>query len=92
MPLYTDQVMRLSTARLRVELGPRRWSEASTITLEADGWHSNVRLVDVPHPSAHGGTVRRVTCPDCGRPCATLALVPGKGFCCRRCGGWRSRV
>jgi hypothetical protein len=88
---YTDELVRVSTAKLKVELGPARWRATSLVRVEADGFASRVRVIDVAAPSAHGGRRRFLICPACSRRCTTLGLVPGAGWCCRTCGGWRGR-
>jgi hypothetical protein len=89
---YTDELTRTSTARLKVELGPKRWRETPIVHLESDGFAAEVRLVDVPCGTTHGGTRRFMICPSCGAErCTTLAVIPGSGWRCRACGGWRGR-
>lgn len=87
---YTDELLRISTAKLRLELGPKRWRSTSVVRLEADGYVQDVALVDVDAPYVHGGTRRFMVC-RCGSMCTTLALIPGEGWRCRRCSGYRSR-
>ncbi len=90
---YTDELLRISTAKLKIELGPKRWRNTSTVHLEAEGFAADVRLVDVDAPYVHGSRRRFMICPapGCGTRCTTLALIPGDGWRCRRCSGYRSR-
>lgn len=88
--LYTHEVLRITTTKLRAELGPSRWRTLSVIQVEADGLQATVQLVDLDAPSVHGGKARSMVCPGCGNPrVRTLGLVPSFGWCCRSCGGWK---
>jgi hypothetical protein len=90
---FTDELLRITTAKLKVELGPARWRSTSQVHLDAGGFDVSVRLVDVPAATTHGGRRRFMVCPSpsCGQYCTTLAVVPGVGWLCRRCAGWRGR-
>lgn len=88
---YTDELTRASSAACRIAVGPKRWRTSKSVHLESDGCVADVQLLDVPAATSFGGTIRRMACPICSRPAQVLAAVPGEGWCCRRCGGWRSR-
>lgn len=95
--LYTHEVLRVTTTKLKAELGLAAWRRAPAVQLRADGVQAEVQLVDLPAPSAHGGTARSMVCPRCSNPrVRTLGLVVGIGWCCRACarwkGTWRKRV
>lgn len=91
---YTDELLRTSTAKLKVELGPKRWREARSVHLEADGYAVDVALMDAPSPTSLGKQTRRfLVCPSCGSDRrTTLALVPGRGWMCQGCCRWRGRA
>jgi hypothetical protein len=89
---YTDELIRTSTAKLKIELGPTKWRNTSVVHLAAEGYEAEVRIVDVPCETTHGGSRRFLVCPSCGSErCTTLAVFPGEGWRCRSCGGWRGR-
>jgi hypothetical protein len=88
----TSDVRRVSTATLKLELGPSRWRSTPRVHLECDGHEADVRVVDVTSPTSHGGHRRFLECPRCGSTRATvLGVVPGVGWSCRACGRWRGR-
>jgi hypothetical protein len=89
----TRDVRRVSTAMLKVELGPTRWRATSRVHLECEGYAADVRVVDVPCATSHGSHRRFLECPRCGSTRATvLGVVPGVGWCCRLCGRWRGHA
>lgn len=90
--LWTQQIRRISTAALKLELGPARWRRTRCVHLEADGCAADVEVVDEPCATTKGGFRRFLRCPRCGSPRATvLGLVPGMGWSCRACAGWVGR-
>lgn len=88
---YTDEVLRISTSRLRVEMGPAQWRKTSVVHLSADGDQATVVVKDVPSTTTYGGTRRMLECPRCRSSCTVLGVIPGAGWACRGCGGWRGR-
>jgi hypothetical protein len=89
---YADELLRVSTASLKVELGPSRWRSAHSVRLDAEGHVIDARVVEMPCRTTKGGKRRFLVCGRCGKPCTVLGLVPAVGWCCRSCGGWRGRA
>jgi hypothetical protein len=89
----TSEVLRISSATLKRELGPERWRSTNQVHVEADGYEADVRVIEAPCPTTHGGRRRFLECPRCGSVRATvLGVVPGVGWSCRACGRWRGRT
>jgi hypothetical protein len=89
---WTHEVRRISTATLKLELGPSRWRRTKNVRLEADGYTAAVEVVDEPCPTTRGGSRRFLRCPRCGSSRATvLGVVPGIGWACRSCARWIGR-
>ncbi len=55
---FMDELVRISTARLKVESGPAKWRSTSQVLLDAAGFAMDVRLVDVCAIRTHGGKRR----------------------------------
>lgn len=85
-----ESTPRVSIAQVRGHLAPRIYRATNSVRLEHGGVACDVALVTVP---AHGSVTapqRRLGCPRCKRAVLVLGVV-GDGWCCVRCGRWRSR-
>lgn len=89
---YADEIQRVSIARLKLDLGPARWRGTKVVHLDADGHEADVPLLDLPAATTFGGTRRFLQCPRCGGRAQVLGVVPGVGWCCASCGGWKGRA
>ena len=90
--VYRDAVTRIGIAQIRASFAPREWRQKEAVTLEAAGVRVTVPIVQLPCPTAKGGTRRWILCPNCTRPTSVIGLVSLTWSCSRRdCGAWRSR-
>lgn len=88
MTVRTSDVLRLSTARCKLEVGPTKWRTAATVHFAADGYEADVELVRIPCTTTGQRTFMR--CPRCGNDrVTTIGLVEGSGWSCRSCARWR---
>lgn len=98
MTVYRDAVPRVSLAAMRAAYRPRDFRRLDTLTVDASGVATTVRLVQEPSRGAFGGLRRWALCPRCGRRTSVIGLVVGEGessaiWSCARsdCGAWKSR-
>lgn len=92
MALYRDTVTRVTLAEIRLRFKPRVYASVRSVQLEHDGITANVELVRVADRTVPSGMRRFFRCPRCGRARANvLGAVPGVGWACAVCGGWRGR-
>jgi hypothetical protein len=91
MALYRDQVARVSLADVRQSMRPKVWRALSQVTLSHCGVTTTADVIVTPSSTAFSGSRRWFRCPSCGRTAGVLGCVPGVGWRCAACGGWRGR-
>lgn len=92
---YRDDLVRVSIAQLRARFTPQRFRGLSTVQLENAGHLVEVRIVQQPCPTAHGGTRRWLLCPRCDGRAQTVGCHPELGWACPALGcvgGWKGRT
>ena len=87
---YRDATPRVTLAMIRAQY-PRTYRGLRSVRLAVEGCAAEVVIDVLPSKACLGGERRWFRCPVCGAPCDVLGCVPGKGWVCPRCGGWRSR-
>ena len=87
---YRDATPRVTLAMIRAQY-PRTYRGLRSVRLTVEGCAAEVVIDVLPSKACLGGERRWFRCPVCGAPCDVLGCVPGKGWVCPRCGGWRSR-
>jgi hypothetical protein len=90
MTLYRDQVVRVSLADIRMRFTKRAFAEMNAVVLSAEGFTATVDVVKTPW-NCQGGQRRWLRCASCGALVNVLGVVPGVGWRCATCGGWRGR-
>lgn len=91
MPLYRDQVTRLSIKQIRAAFTPKAFASMTRVHLEQGIHVADVEIVVVAEPLCFGGTKRWLRCPRCGVLCGVVGCSSVLGFGCSRCLGWRGR-
>jgi hypothetical protein len=92
MPLYRDQVTRLTLRQIRASFSPRVFAQMNSVRLELGMWKADVAIVVVKAETCHGGKKRRLISPRCQRVCDVVGCAPGKGWGCSQCLRWRGRA
>jgi hypothetical protein len=97
MPLYRDQVPRVTLAVLRARFSRRAFAMLKTVRLEHNGYVAEVTLIKLDEPGLPSGWRTWMQCARCSRPAEVIGCIPAgfgvePGFACRRCGGWRGRT
>lgn len=87
---YRDAVPRVTLGMIRAQYA-RAYRTLRTVRLALDGCEAEVLIDLLPSRGSLGGERRWFRCPGCGGHCEVLGCVPGLGWACPRCGGWRSR-
>lgn len=87
---YRDATPRITLAMIRAQY-PRVYRELRSVKLALDGHEVDVVIDVLPTRASTGGWRRWFRCPRCGAPADVLGCVSDLGWCCTRCGRWRSR-
>ena len=91
MAIYRDLVPRVSLRDIRLRYKPSVFKKLDQVHLEYAGVETDVSLVRVNLPTVFGGSRVALRCPSCGRSTYVVGCVPGIGWQCAGCSGWRGR-
>lgn len=91
MPVYRDELVRVSMAQIRASYMPRVYDKLTSVTVDHLGSATEVKIVRTVSRGTRGGIRRWLSCPCCSRKTSTLAWFSGRWWC-RRCLGWKSRT